>query len=402
MQPLPVDQLIFKGTHNSYSCTGEDTPAMLHSTDTQIDDFALWALELDYGVKVKNGIPVPLVGHDDEGHATCFMTGGFELVRLLRTIRNARALQYRPVFIFFDIKDWDEEFDRAFKLQLGIAAVNEAFDGNFIELKRVVEDSGRFPTVPELAGKAVLYFPNETLRTSHADHCTSRESVENAIATGILFEEGPLGLPSPQEPCGSEGCRVLRIDQYQADWTFDYGVPPNPIVVDGTAQPPSVVRDARGDEWECRNGDVSHGEAVGEQGTFRFPYKTVGRGITRAEGTTPNGVRDLKRAGFGWTVLIRPGNYAESLRIDIPLTLKKDDRFDGSVVITGQPARMIRSLWMTFHTNDENKDADTGLLVQVKSTDGRVLARFQQIRDDAQAGLDLDEDRRHFEKVLTL
>lgn len=32
---------------------------MLQSTNVQIDDFGLWALELDYGVKLKNGNPVP-------------------------------------------------------------------------------------------------------------------------------------------------------------------------------------------------------------------------------------------------------------------------------------------------------------------------------------------------------
>jgi hypothetical protein len=121
---------------------------------------------------------------------------------------------------------------------------------------------------------------------------------------------------------------------------------------------------------------------------------------------------------------------------------------------------MVRSLWITFHTGDDNKDADTGLLVEVKSAGGRVLARFRQARDkefkdgfthteqlelfgpvfepemanailtidispngndtwrfdwkldgtwsdglsfsDMQAGIDLDEDRRHFEGALRI
>lgn len=107
MHPTPINQLILKGTHNSYSCTGEDTPAMNHPVDVQIDDFGVWALELDFGVKRKNGVPTALVGHDDEGQATCFMSQGFELVRLLSVIRGVKALQYRPVFIFFDIKPWN-------------------------------------------------------------------------------------------------------------------------------------------------------------------------------------------------------------------------------------------------------------------------------------------------------
>jgi hypothetical protein len=196
---------------------------MLHPTNVQIDDFGLWALEIDYGVKLKNGNPVPLVGHDDEGQATCFISAGFELAQLLRTVRSSRALKYQPIFIFFDIKPWDDQFSGDFKLSLGIEAARAVFGAGFIQLRELVDqDNGCYPTVPEWVGKAVLFFPNDTLRSSHADHCVSREGIETAIQTGTLFEEGAL---LPQESCGPAGCRVLRIDQYQADWTFDYGVP---------------------------------------------------------------------------------------------------------------------------------------------------------------------------------
>src|SRR5262249_49095371 len=154
------------------------------------DDFGVWALELDFGVKAKNGIPTPLVGHDDEGQATCFMNDGFELVRLLRTVRNVRALQYRPVLIFFDVKNWDDQFDRDLKLRLGIAAVQEVFGNNFVELRRLVDASGgRYPSALELAGKAVIYFPGDTLRGNHADHCVSNTLVETSIATGSAIED---------------------------------------------------------------------------------------------------------------------------------------------------------------------------------------------------------------------
>jgi hypothetical protein len=377
MDARPIDQLIFKGTHNSYSCTGEDTPAMLHPVNVQIDDFGVWALELDYGVKLKNGNPVALVGHDDEGQATCFMPNEFELVQHLRTIRGSRSLQYRPVLIYFDIKDWDEQFSYDFKLRLGIEAARDVFGSDFIELKNLVDQSGgHYPNIHDLSGKAVLYLhpgqPSETLRGSWQDHCTRREYIETAISTG--------NLPDGVDSCGPAGCRVLRLDQYQADWTFDYGVPPNPIIVDDTARTPTVVQDAYGDRWDCDNGDFSHGEIVGEQGTFRFPYRTVGRAITRAEGTTPNDIRDPRRAGFGWTILIKPGLYTESLTIDVPLTLRKDDRFGGTVVIAGQPGRIARSLWITFHTNDDDKDDDTQLVVELRSTSGRTLASYQQGR----------------------
>lgn len=249
------------------------------------------------------------------------------------------------------------------------------FGDNFIQLRTAVDQNGgRYPAATDLAGKVVLYWPGDTLGGCHADHCVSREMVERSIA-------GNVGVEDASEQCGPEGCRVFRLDQYQADWTFDYGVPPNPIIVDGTVTPPSFVLDPQGDQWDCDNGDLSHGEVVAQQGTYRFPYKTVGRAIARAEGTTPNGVRDFRRAGWNWTVLIRPGNYAESIKIDFPLTLKRDPRFGGAVIITGQQARMIRSLWITFHTTNDNKDPDTGLEVRITSNDGRVLARFHQARD---------------------
>jgi hypothetical protein len=41
----------------------------------------------------------------------------------------------------------------------------------------------------------------------------------------------------------------------------------------------------------------------------------------------------------------------------------------------------VRSLWITFGTRNEDKDADTGLVVEVRAANGRVLARYQQRRD---------------------
>jgi hypothetical protein len=53
---------------------------------------------------------------------------------------------------------------------------------------------------------------------------------------------------------------------------------------------------------------------VREQGTFRFPYNTVGEAMQRLD--------PVRNAG--WTVLIKPGNYPEALTISTPVTLKAD------------------------------------------------------------------------------
>ena len=351
MRSLPIDQLIFKGTHNSYSCVGNDAPRMNHPLNKQIDDFGVWSLELDFSVVLEKDFQFrAIVGHDGPGDATCWGYYFIDFIRMIRPKTNpadagSLALIYRPIFINFDIKTWGLT-DRAFTIaQQDIESVFGK--QNVIALEDFVTKNNRYPTVPELAGKAVIYAPNSTnsLPGTWADRCTGPAKVAHAIETGDpLEDEDDDARPCRRAPApnGAKApCRVLRLDQYQADWTFEYGVPPNPLVVDWTTQPPWTVMDSEGEGWgPYQNGDVSRGQIVHEQGTFRFPYKTIVKAIRRAEGKpskegepVPNATPDPRRAGYGWTVLIRPGNYPEKLVINVPLTLKKDDRFSGTVVI---------------------------------------------------------------------
>jgi hypothetical protein len=317
MQPLPtIDQLIFKGTHNSYSCAPIPASAMHDPPNVQIDGYGVWALELDVSQISVNGNEVVVIGHDSEGDSTCYgddyplWPRDYYLASWLVSIRNTMSLRYRPVFIYFDIKwqgegtdPWGDGTYRD-KLNAAIATVNNVFEHNCIVLEDILRNHQPWPTAIELAGKAIIYFPLPefhpgyfqgsplgTLTGADLDQFRTGEEIEQAIANGS---------------------RVLRLDLYQPAWTFEYGVPPNPLVVDAGTQPPQFIE---------------------EQGTFSFPYRTVSKAITRAEGTTSNGVRDERRSGLGWTVLIRPGNYPEPVTIDIPLTLEKDDRFAGTVVI---------------------------------------------------------------------
>jgi hypothetical protein len=334
MEPQPVDKLIMKGTHNSYVCNSGGwwsmtPPWMNHPPEIQIDDFGVWAIELDVGIVMEDGQPKVAVGHNGPGHATQW---GHRLKEdYLDKIVKAHVLRYRPVLIFFDPKTHEQQEDwpdlgwtaqeicaKAEEVLKNVFGEENVMDQN--DLQNFLQQNSRYPTVPELLGKAVLGVPNDT----HADACTSREAVEKSIKGGVGLTEG--------ENCQG-GCRIFRIDQYQADWTFEYGIPPNPLIVDAGANPPWKVIDSVGEDWDCDNGDVWKGQVVHEQGTYRFPYKTLGKAVTRAEGTTPNGVRDKRRSGYGWTVLLRAGNYSETLTIDIPLTLKKDDRYPGNVVI---------------------------------------------------------------------
>jgi hypothetical protein len=351
--PPTIDQLIFKGTHNSYQCIGEcndlgicdlDPPYMGHPPSAQIDDFGVWAVELDFSATMVNGVPRAVVGHDRAHHGTCWF---YFLREFLTDIRNAKALKYRPVFIYFDIHDWDEGeiagYSHEDKLRLAIDDVDRVFQGNYILLAKYVQDNSRYPSLQDIVGTAVIYFPQQqflpdssppfrgTLRGTWADHCTNPTAVEKSIRTGDPADD-------TGGPCGSEGCRVLRLDQYQSDWTFGYAVPPNPLVVDVTASPPWTVTHSDGDYWQCDTHpgiDVSIGQVVHEHGTYVYPYKTLGAAITRAEGTIleTSIQRDSFRAGYGWTVLLKPGQYHEPITIAIPLTLAKDDRFPGTVQI---------------------------------------------------------------------
>src|SRR5690606_15051367 len=143
MPALTIDQLIFKGTHNSYACGGGDLPWMNHPPDKQIDDFGVWALELDYSLVTEHGGPVPVVGHDREGDG-CW---GYYLTDYLRAVRRARALRYRPVFLTLEVKTWKRRWpnlwrhpaDRALayaaKREAGMAALREVFGDDLVVLE---------------------------------------------------------------------------------------------------------------------------------------------------------------------------------------------------------------------------------------------------------------------------
>jgi hypothetical protein len=349
MLGAPFDRLVFKGTHNSYACSGEclfgcqnDPPWMNHPLGSQIDEFGIWAIELDFGFVEVDGTPRAKVGHDGPGQTTCWGGESNDLRVFLEMVRAARALRFRPLVIFFDKKgegqdqnDWPPQpaLEEAYGLLqaelLDVFAAANIFGPDALDAY-TAQNAGRLPSMPELAGKilpvgwrdrdrggtGLIFGPARPFpaKSRPCDDCTSLDEVRRYIAT--------------------EGTVFFRLDQYQANWTYDYGVPPNPLVVDHSAEPPWRVMDSEGEQWDpCPNGDVPIGEVVSEQGTYRFPYRTLGSAVRRAQGMTGSGALDLRQSGFGWTILLRPGAYNERLRIDIPLRLERDDRYPGAVVI---------------------------------------------------------------------
>jgi hypothetical protein len=303
---------------------------MHHPPNEQIDNFGVWALELDYSIVIKEGTEHAVVGHDsDDDKVTCW---GRELRDFLQLINQSDSLHYRPVFIYFEKKDWGARvFNELEVLESELRQVfSEEHIFSHVNLREFEARYNRHPTVPELAGKVIpvllgahpasAFFFNDgrgpdsiNFNASSEDHCTNWGEIQRLIQAGNS---------------------VFRLDQYQADWTFEYGVSPNPLIVDSTAsleQTLGISEQPLGPSDMPCDGAVS--SQIHEQGTFRFPYKTVSEAIARAKGITSTGGPDDRRTGYGSTFLIRPGNYPETLTIDIPLILKKDDRFTGTVVI---------------------------------------------------------------------
>jgi len=319
----PINLLIFKGTHNSYACCGGESffawdnscPVMHNPPNEQMDDYGVWALELDFSVELEGSNPVLYVGHDGSRGEDTFThpDWGSTLRDFLVRIRNTRSLQYRPVFIFFNKKDWGapnyrSESAWAPLLEKLLVDVFDTDSTGIFGSSAFASKGNKWPSVPELKGKVIPY-------------------TGGGYTTGILFKDFPLPrwwndeYTSPEElkeKSKSGDYNILSPDEYQLDWTFEYTAPPNPLYVVSTAPPFKLVVNQYG--HPCGSNDPTNpGKLFGvvQHGTFKFPYNKVGEAVAKAEP--------------GWTVLIHAGSYPESLpAVNKPLTLKADG---GTVVI---------------------------------------------------------------------
>ena len=305
----------------------------------QIDGFGVWAIELDIGIADTDidpafqHPPAVSVGENGPGDKTCFVARP-TLAEYFAQIKGTLSIRYRPILVYFDIKDWTASYDGGLgyngieaAAQWGVTVARDIFGAaNVIDLAQYVSERG-FPVLPNTEmppGTVIIYYPLPEYATKPPG---------GGSLAGITMG-GCLGT-AEVESAIANGSRVILLDLYQADWTFDYGVPPNPLVVDWAASTRSVVTDSVGDEWDCGLGRVADKwkfQEVAQHGTFRFPYGSLTAAVGRAMGAADHLV-DPRKAGYGWTVLIRPGSYREPMTIDVPLTLRKDDRYPGTVVI---------------------------------------------------------------------
>jgi hypothetical protein len=316
---------------------------MHHHPELQADDFGVWAIELDFGIRIKDGQPEVIVGHNGECGEGCWTHSawGPNLENYFERIRNTKAFSYRPVFIFLEKKDWgDKDYDDRTKWIPEVEKLlKQVFgDDRIFGPEDWFANNRTWPTIPDLAGKVV---PIAIVVEDNAGSGKIFYEDDNGeLRTGPKIENVTTGLKrvGPHECAdadtlkndANDNIHFLAADVYQYDYTFLESVSrwasPNPIVVDWAAPPQWTVRNdedplGTGKCWEdnaCFNTDnCTHIEfSVSQHGTFRFPYNTVNKGVNTA---MP-----------GWTVLIKAGNYPETITITKPLTLKADG---GTVVI---------------------------------------------------------------------
>lgn len=330
-EPLRFHQLILKGTHNSYASSdcshffekGNECPVMHNPLPEQIDDWGVWAIELDFAfVRLETGQVAPWVGHGGRDSCHSFAAGDWNdrLEHYLIAVRNSRSLTYRPIVIKFEYKDWGlGAYDDPAVAGDSLAAVLvrvfgiSALFGPRVRDSALTANGGLWPTVDEMAGKIIPY----TIFGYGSD---------------IVFDGGPL--PEAVIPQYTDSVRVHRLiedgkqiiflDQYQIDWTFRFAAPPNPIYVSGTADDSTWVENRYGKICSTPENDdftdPGRGFPVGEQGTFRFPFRTVGSAIARAS------------AYPGWTILVKPGYYPEAITVDSSVKIKAD----GGTVVMGK------------------------------------------------------------------
>jgi hypothetical protein len=272
----PIDQLVFKGTHNSYECIRHTPPAI------QVDHYGAWAIELDFGVpnpELRRGNPnwntsPPhlVVGHDGPGVSShnfigddpgvCWANSDFLLRQYLDDLAGTEALHYRPLLLYLDKKlasdhdTWDSLYDDpACFLPLLEAELQDAFGDAIFGpglLGQFRLREGRNPTIPELAGRILPISTAQVWRDTifrdgtpiGPDDCTRLLSdramggCNRPIEFGVQFPPLPNSNVTVPVNFGFGSIdvdirvgNVYRTNEMSSDWSFALGVPPNPLIV---------------------------------------------------------------------------------------------------------------------------------------------------------------------------
>ncbi len=168
---LRLDQVQFKATHNSYY--------LKHAPNVLIDEYDVWEIELDFGMK-PDGRTL-LVGHDyaDKKHG-CTTLGDW-----VRNVLTAKGLMKRPLILKLEAKttgpceasrfqsftcadNWPEKWQAML-----VDSLNEWIGPeNWVTYRKFRDDlDGQWPKVSALAGKFLI-----TLQDSNDDRDIDRQS----------------------------------------------------------------------------------------------------------------------------------------------------------------------------------------------------------------------------------
>jgi hypothetical protein len=348
-QPQPINLLKLKATHNSYASSGHvnipipfvpdkgnSCPVINNPPPEQIDDYGVWALELDFSVK--NGILT--IGHDGgsgKNETWAEDSWGITIEAYLRKIKETRAFKekYRPIFIRFGKKCWGDNGQliptsdpNNWFQKLKTILINVYGRDNIFGKKEL--DSLEWLTIKDLGGKIIpwvgleyecsLSRQGELLNLNFRPPYIDDMLFWNDPVNRAVLKDGDNKSPQLRRDSINATYRhntLISQDLYQFDWTFEETAPPNPIYVVQNAPETYTIVNIFGDE--CSDGtDRGDPFIVHQQGTFKLPYDKVQESVDRAYP--------------GWTILMKAGNYNEKLTIRKTLTLKAD----GGTVIIGR------------------------------------------------------------------
>ncbi len=310
-QAIPLNSLVIKGTHNSYTCCSDcffgqfcddDCPVMHNPLREQMDDWNVWAFELDFSVEILDNIPTLIVGHNSSTDTWSHTDWGITLKDFLVDIKNSRTFQYRPVvlklakksnwgsFSYAHATDWQPLLDN---LLLEVFSKESIIGPN----KYYEELEGIWLPIPQLAGKVIPYVSCE-------GNCSP---LQNPNETEYTF----IGEPLPRWPINSDFStdsiewstaalsglyNIIASDDYQHDYNFSHIAPPNPIYIKSDAEEIFAVVNQYGQNCNSFN-DKGKTFYVKQHGTFRFPFNQIEEAYEESQP--------------GWTLLLHTGNYSE-------------------------------------------------------------------------------------------
>ncbi len=318
VRPPRIDQLLFKGTHNSYDAIHVVAP------ERQVDDFGVWALELDFSVLQG----VAFIGHDGlgqgpDGDAVFEYAGSYRLRDYLMALHSTEAFSYRPLMTFFDYhgrsdvdNNWGEDLPLVDVAEILGAELTAVFPGQVFGPQRLQQAGGVLPPARDLAGWVLAWGPGGTPNHPLVFGDTTSPFAATYVE-GCGAPRDGSGNPLPfRTLAGPQASRVWRLDNFTDEWTFRFGAPPNPIVVESASPDQTLVPPCDPD---------ANPLSIGREGTRLFPFSTLVDAVDAArqplrysDGQT---FTDLL-IGAGFTILAAPGTYGDPFLVDFPLSIR--------------------------------------------------------------------------------